>query len=80
MMCYDILCLSYLIMCLISGELYGHLYQEIDHKAVAAGAMAVVDSKIKLVLKGTGTGGGLPVYTQQLAETEEADRRWTRAS
>lgn len=38
---------------LLSGELYGHLYHEIDHKAVAVGALAVVDSKIKLVMKGT---------------------------
>ena len=53
-------------------ELYGHLYHEIDHKAVAVGAMAVVDSKIKLVLKGT--EGGLPAYTQQLVETAEVDR------
>ena len=58
---------------LLSGELYGHLYHEIDHKAVAVGAMAVVDSKIKLVLKGT--EGGLPGYTQLLADTAEADRR-----
>ena len=52
--------------------MYGHLYHEIDHKAVAVGAMAVVDSKIKLVLKGV--DGGLPVYTQQLVDTAEADR------
>ena len=54
-------------------ELYGHLYHEIDHKAVAVGAMAVVDSKIKVVLKNT--EGGLPAYTQRLADTAEADRR-----